>query len=292
MTETPARYETDNNPIAILKKKLATPSVESQFKKALADQAEIFTASIVELFSGDNRLKKCDPNAVIMEALKAATLKLPLNRQLGYAWIIAYKNKPQFQIGYKGYIQLAIRTGQYRFINADRIYEGEVLEYDRITGNMTITGEPTSDKAEYYFAYIELVNGFRKGIAWSKEKVMNHAKKYSPSWGYKDSPWKKEFDAMAIKTVLKHLLSHYGIMSIEMIQAFSNDESVEAGFREAQEEMAASDEVIDLDSGECIPPEEPEPEEAPPEEPEPEEAPPEEEAPEENDIDVIKPDFI
>ena len=253
MTETPARY-TANNPVNELKNVLATPSVEQQFKNALKDQAGIFTSSIVELFSGDNSLKRCNPNLVVMEALKAATLQLPLNRNLGYAWIVPYKGRPQFQIGYKGYIQLAIRTGQYRYINADCIYEGEELQQDRITGDMEITGERKSDKVTHYFAYIELVNGFRKGLAWTTERVIEHAKKYSQSYGRKGSAWEDNFDSMAMKTVLKQLLGKYGVMSIEMQMAFSAD-SAEGELMKAKELMATGEE-IDMGTGEVTEPEE------------------------------------
>jgi recombination protein RecT len=158
-----------------------------------------------------------------MEALKAAVLKLPINKSLGFAYIVPYKEVPQFQIGYKGLIQLAMRTGQYRIINADLVYEGEFQTKNKLTGEFDMSGAKTSDKVVGYFAHIEMLNGFAKTLYMSKEQVTAHAKKYSKSFSNPNTPWTKEFDAMAIKTVLRNLLSHYGFLSVEMATAMSSD---------------------------------------------------------------------
>jgi phage RecT family recombinase len=115
------------NQVQNLKLTLAKASVQEQFKNALAHNAPLFIASLIDIYGGDTNLQKCQPSAVIMEALKAATLRLPINRSLGFAYIVPYGSKPEFQIGYKGYIQLAMRTGAYRYINADVVYEGEFV---------------------------------------------------------------------------------------------------------------------------------------------------------------------
>jgi recombination protein RecT len=199
-----------------LKKVLNAPSVQEQFENALGENSGAFVASVIDLYNNDDYLKKCDPNKVVMEALKAATLKLPINKQLGFAYVVPYKKKgkptPQFQIGYKGYIQLAMRTGQYRHLNADVIYEGEEIKEDRLTGNISIEGEKESDKVKGYFAYMELVNGFSKTVYMSKEDMKKHGEKYSPSYKYKSSAWQTDFDSMGLKTVIRKLLSKYGIM--------------------------------------------------------------------------------
>src|SRR5690606_23903396 len=139
-------------PIDRLKAILSAESVQEQFRNALQENAGAFVASIIDLYNTDANLRLCDPSKVVMEALKAASLKLPINRQLGFAWIAPYKDKnveyiPTLQSGYKGYIQLALRTGPYRCINADVVYEGELGRRDRLTGEIEIDRDArTSDK--------------------------------------------------------------------------------------------------------------------------------------------------
>src|SRR5690606_14139389 len=123
-----ANGERSLRPIDRLKAILSAESVQEQFRNALQENAGAFVASVIDLYNTDANLRLCDPSKVVMEALKAASLKLPINRQLGFAWIVPYKDKsgeyiPTFQLGYKGYIQLALRTGAYRYINADVVYE-------------------------------------------------------------------------------------------------------------------------------------------------------------------------
>lgn len=223
----------DNTPVARLKAAIAMPSVQEQFNNALKDSAPLFVASLIDVYASDANLQKCDPKAVIVEALKAATLRLPINKNLGFAWIIPrWSSKenafvPGFQTGWKGVVQLAQRTGAYRYINADAIYEGETVAIDRISGDATITGQKTSDKAIGYFAYIELLNGFRKISFWTREQVEAHAIKYNQECkkvGKLVGNWLEYFDSRAKSTVLKNLISKYGIMSVEMANAINNDE--------------------------------------------------------------------
>ena len=212
-----------------LKGVLANETMKRNFENILKDNAGAFMASIIELYQSDNALQQCNPNAVVLEALKAATLKLPINKGLGFAFIVPYKNVPQMQIGYKGIIQLAQRSGQYRYINADVVYEGEEVNYNRISGMLEISGEATSENVIGYYAYFQLQNGFEKAVYWSKDKVTAHAKKFSRAYQYdlnkgaKSSPWSTNFDAMAIKTVLKSIISKYGPMSVEFADAIAND---------------------------------------------------------------------
>ena len=241
-------------PVARLKAIISSNSVQEQFKNALQEGAPLFVASLIDIYGNDTYLQKCEPQAVVMEALKAATLKLPINKNLGFAYIVPYKNKgvsePSFQIGYKGYIQLAMRTAQYKFINADVVFEGELKGHNKITGEIDLTGEATSDKIIGYFAYIETVNGFKKPLYWSKEKVTAHAKRYSKSFSYSTSAWQTNFDEMALKTMLRNLLSHYGVMSVEMVNAFTADVADErTSEAQAQDEINANanSETIDVD---------------------------------------------
>ena len=137
----------------LIKDAMSAPSVQEQFKNALDKNAGPFTASLIDLYVGDNKLQACDPRAVIMEALKAAVLKLPINKALGFAYIIPFnisvKNPdntytsvptPTFIVGYKGLIQLAMRTGQYKHINADVVYEGELGVKNKLTGEIDLSG--------------------------------------------------------------------------------------------------------------------------------------------------------
>jgi len=221
-------------PIDRLKTILYAESVQEQFKAVLAENAGAFVASIIDLYNTDKYLQACDPKAVVMEALKAASLKLPINKQLGFAWIVPYRDSksgayiPVFQLGYRGYIQLCMRTGAYRYINADVVYEGEFVKQDKLTGEVELDPDKkTSDKKVGYFAFLETLNGFRKCLYMSVEDVTKHAQRYSKSYNNKSSPWATDFDAMALKTCLRLLLSKYGIMSVEMQRAFIDDSGPE-----------------------------------------------------------------
>lgn len=215
-----------------LKKVMEQPTVKEQFRNALGDNSGQFVASLIDLYATDNYLQKCQPREVVMEALKAATLDLPINRNLGFAWVIPrYNSKrkefvPSFQVGWKGIVQLALRTGQYRRINCGDVYEGELVEIDKLTGKIDLSGEATSDKIIGYFAYIEFLNGFSKASFWSKEQVVNHALTYNPECkkaGQLVSNWKLHFDSRAKSTVLKHLITKYGIMSVKMADVLAKD---------------------------------------------------------------------
>jgi len=211
-----------------LKKVLAMPSVQEEFKRAAGEKYTNFQAALIELATTNTNLQGCQPQDLVKCALKSAILDLPLTQDLGMAYIVPRKIKghlkPQFQIGYKGLIQLAIRTGQFKTINAGIVYEGEKVVIDKISGEARIAGEPTSFKAVGYFAYFKLLNGFEKFEYWPIEKVIKHTQRYAPSYGSDFSPWKTDFDTMAMKTVLAKLLRVYAPKSIEMIKVLSEEE--------------------------------------------------------------------
>lgn len=212
------------------------------------EMAGAFLSSMIDLYSGDTALQKCDPEKVALEAVKAAALHLPLVKALGYAYVVPYKNVPTFTIGYKGLIQLAMRTGQYKIINADVVYEGELKSLDKLSGIPDISGQRTSDKVVGYFAYFRLINGHEHVFYMSKEDVQKHAERFSPSYNSGYSPWKTDFDKMAMKTVLKQLLSKWGPTSTEMQKAEQLDEKTQAPIQ------APNKTVIDIDgeTGEVI----------------------------------------
>jgi len=251
-----------------LKKILNADSVQEQFKNALGKNANTFIASVIDLFNSDSKLRECNPNQVVMEALKAAVLKLPINKSLGFAYIIPFNNsypkkdqygrdmigqdgkkiwekkmEPTFQLGYKGYIQLAMRTGQYRTLNADVVYEGELRKVSKLTGEIAFDGEKKSDKVIGYFCYFELLNGFNKTLYVTVEQMAKHAKRYSKGLkkevtveqliALADMPvstddtktvgWLGNFHSMGVKTVVRNLLGKYGYLSVEMQNAIADD---------------------------------------------------------------------
>jgi recombination protein RecT len=199
--------------------------VQSQLKAALGDNSAPFAASLIDLFTGDNNLQECNPKMVIMQAMKAAILKLPINKSLGFAYLIAYGGKVEMQLGYKGIYQLALRTAQYKVINVDVIYEGELKTVNKLTGECDLSGMATSANVIGYFAHFELLNGFAKTLFMTKDKVTAHAKKFSKT--FDKGPWKTDFDAMAKKTVLKYLLSHFGQLSVEMANILDKEDEAD-----------------------------------------------------------------
>ncbi len=219
----PMKKQSPANQMRII---LDSKSTQKLLQDSLKENAGAFTASVLELYKSDSKLQTCDASAVFAECLKAVALKLPISKQLGFAYIVPYNGVPQFQIGYKGMIQLCMRTGAYKYINADVVYEGEYQGADKLTGYINLNGEKTSDKIIGYFAYIETINGFKKAVYWNAEKVREHAKHYSKA--YSSGAWKTNFHEMAIKTVLRNLLSKYGVMSIEMANALQTEDTYAA----------------------------------------------------------------
>jgi recombination protein RecT len=235
------------NQLAIIdkfQKEIESEFVQGILAQSLKENADTFTTSLVEIFSSESSLQECSPSLIISEAMKAASLRLPITKGLGQAFIIAYKGKPSFQIGYKGYIQLAIRSGLYETINADVVYEGELTRQDKLKGTFDLNGQKTSDEVIGYFAHIELKNGFSKTLYMSKDKVIAHAKKYSKTFNSEYSPWKNDFDQMALKTVLKAILSHYGTLSVEMQSAFNNDIDEEISTNANTENVTFTEAVV------------------------------------------------
>lgn len=241
--------------VDVLKKTLSNESIQEQFRNALGQNSNSFIASIIDLYTGDAALQNCDPNLVVAQALKAAVLKLPLTKALGFAYIVVFNNSvkqpdgswkkiptPTFMPGYRGYIQLAMRTGQYRTMNTDVVYEGEVQKVNKLTGEINFDGKQISDKIVGYFAYFETINGFSKTLYMTVEQMAAHAKRYSPTLkGSTDVTveslkilansaqssgsvgWLGNFTDMALKTCLRNLLSKWGYLSVEMQGVLSED---------------------------------------------------------------------
>lgn len=211
----------DQTPARTIDDWVESENIKQKFNEVLDKGAPAFVTSILSLVKSTPQLAAADPKTVISAAMTAATLKLPINPNLGFAYIVPYKDTATFQMGYKGYIQLAMRTGQYKTINASVVYEGQIEDVDFVTGEI-IRGKKKSDKVVGYVAYFELINGFSKMVYMSHEDMLRHALTYSQAYKYdrkngkKSSMWSTNFEAMGLKTVLKQLISKYGIMSIDM----------------------------------------------------------------------------
>lgn len=208
--------------------------------QTLGEKKSEFVANITTLVSNDTKLQECEANSIIFSALKATALDLPLDPNLGMAYVIPFKNtkkgikEAQFQIGYKGFTQLAIRSGQFKTINVRDVREGEIVGEDFISGEMQFKrvegrkGKPIIG----YVAYFRLINGFEKMSYWRVEELVEHAKKYSQTYTSQyqnvrdSSKWTTDFDGMAKKTVIKLLLSKYAPLSIQMQSAIKADQAV------------------------------------------------------------------
>lgn len=212
-----------------LSKVFAKKSVQERFNQLLGKKTQGFITSLLQVVNNNKLLSQADAQTVLNSAATAAALDLPINQNLGYAWIVPYKGQAQFQMGWKGYVQLALRTGEYRRINATMVYENQFKSWNAMTeeldADFNVEG---SGKVVGYVAYFKLNNGMEKTVYWSRQKVEEHAKKYSQA--YKSggqTPWKSDFDDMALKTVLKSMLSKWGILSIEMQTAIQADQAVQ-----------------------------------------------------------------
>lgn len=262
-----------------LKGMLEMPAYKNKFNEMLGKKAAGFMSSIIAVTNNNKYLAKANPATVIGAAAQAAMLDLPINQSLGFAYIVPYGSEAQFQLGYKGYIQLAQRSGQYVDIGAKTVYEGE-LEYENRLLDKFKFGERTGDKVIGYLAYFRLTNGFEKMLFMELDDMIAHAKKYSKNYKGGTDKWGlTDFNTMAEKTVLKRLLSKYGPLSIESIQmsqAIANDggvismnkdgdfdvnfdgETIDAEYEEPAAEGHGGDtynvagEIIDANTGEVV----------------------------------------
>ena len=222
-----------------------------------------FITGVISAVNTNPALQECTNKSILSGALLGESLKLSPSPQLGHYYLVPFNDKTQgkvaqFQLGYKGYIQLAIRSGQYKKLNVLAVKEGELEYFDPLNEDIKINlmvdkwDEREATETIGYYAMFELTNGFRKAIYWSKQQMENHALKYSP--GYKAKKgftfWEKNFDGMAFKTMLRQLISKWGIMSTELQQAFVNDmtftdDSGAVKYVEADENIIEAEVVVD-----------------------------------------------
>lgn len=217
---------------------MASPVVVNKVNNIVGGKdGQRFITAIVSAVSNNTALSECSQSSILSAALLGESLKLSPSPQLGQYYMVPFNSKggkvAQFQLGYKGYIQLAIRSGQYKKLNVLAIKEGELIRYDPLNEEIEvrlIDDELAREQAKTigYYAMFEYTNGFRKTMYWSKEKMEAHALKYSKGYQAKKGYtfWEKDFDAMAYKTMLRQLISKWGIMSIEMQMAMDGDMAV------------------------------------------------------------------
>lgn len=215
-----------------------TPQMQKLINNTIADPRErgAFVTSLVSAVAQNPSLKDCDPATIVSAALVGKALNLPPSPQLGYFYMVPFEDRrngrktAQFQLGYKGMIQLAMRSGFYRRLNALPLKAGELKKYDPLEETVEveiIADDMARAKAETtgYYAFFEYLNGFRKCLYWSKAKVEAHAIQFSQ--GYKAKKgytfWEKSFDDMACKTLLRQLLGKWGLMSTDLQKAFENE---------------------------------------------------------------------
>lgn len=210
---------------------LNNETIKNRFSEILGKNAAGFTSALLNIYNNNRMLQSCDGRSILGAAGLAATLKLSITPSLGQAYVVPFKGNATFQIGVKGLIQLAHRTGKYVALHAGKVREGELRGFNPVTG-APITGEKISDDVVGYVAYMRLTNGFEKTLYMTLAEIDQHAEKYSQSYAYdkkngrQSSPWSTNFDAMASKTVLKKLLNTWGILSADMAEAMQADQSV------------------------------------------------------------------
>lgn len=256
---------------------LTNDAVKNQINNVIGGKdGTKFIASVVSAVNNNPALQECTNQSILSAALLGESLKLSPSPQLGQYYMVPFNDKnkgkvAQFQLGYKGYIQLAIRSGQYKKLNVLAIKEGELIHFDPLNEEIEvklIEDEEAREQAPTvgYYAMFEYVNGFRKAMYWSKKKMEAHALKYSMGYRAKKgfTFWEKDFDSMAYKTMLRQLISKWGIMSIDMVSAMDADMAVinEDGTKEYVDNEPETD-VIDMQEIESVPEQQAEPAQEP-----------------------------
>lgn len=218
---------------------LTQDAVKNQINQVISGKnGTRFISSVVSAVNNNPALQECTNQSILSAALLGESLNLSPSPQLGQYYMVPFNDKnkgkvAQFQLGYKGYIQLAIRSGQYKKLNVLGIKEGELIRFDPLNEEIVvklIEDEEAREQAPTigYYAMFEYTNGFRKAMYWSRRKMEAHALKYSKGYQAKKGYtfWEKDFDGMAYKTMLRQLISKWGIMSIDMVSAMDADMAV------------------------------------------------------------------
>lgn len=247
---------------------ISTPSYQKMINNTLKDPARVrrFVSSITSAVATNPMLQECDPATILSGALLGESLNLSPSPQLGQYYLVPFNNTKkgckdaQFQLGYKGYVQLALRSGYYKRLNVMAVKQGELKSWNPLTEEITLDlmeDEIARENAPSigYVASFEYLNGFSKTVYWSREKMEAHALRYSKGYAAKKGYtfWEKDFDAMAFKTMLRQLISKWGVMSIDLQSAFEADSVAEdtdymqAGQIDQPEATASQEPPIDAE---------------------------------------------
>ena len=250
-------------PTSTLQALISTKSVAERFERMLGENSASFLSSVLTTVNDNKLLRTADPRTVLASAAIAASLKLPIVQSLGKAYLVPYKGTCTLQLGYKGLIALAQRSGQMKFITAFPVYEGECVKWDKFTETME-RGDKKSDKIVGYYAAFQLLNGFTKATYWTDEEITAHAKKFSKTYNLPNSVWVTSRESMACKTVLASILRTYAPMSVEMQDAFVKEgklhkmdiqgevEAVHEDVMDAELIIEEDGQTVDVETGEII----------------------------------------
>lgn len=216
-----------------IQKLVSSDEIIKKAERALGKKSQQFLTSVLALANSSSEIAKCEPLTTYNACLTAATLDLPINQNLGFAYIVPFKNnrkgimEAQFQMGYKGFIQLALRSGQFENLNVREVREDELEGIDQISGEPKFNFKLNSNKKIIgYMAFFKLINGFQKTSFMTIEELKEHAKKYSQTYRKGFGVWVDNFESMAQKTVLKLLLSKYAPLNTQMATAIEEDQKV------------------------------------------------------------------
>jgi recombination protein RecT len=229
-------------------------AVKSKFAEMLGAKSAGFLVSVMNCVNSNDLLKNAEPNSILFAAATAASLDLPVNQNLGFAYIIPYNQKQsdgtyiqvaQFQLGYKGFIQLSQRSGQFQTINATDVKEGEIKHFNRLTGEIDFEWKDnrTELKTIGYVAYFKLINGFEKSLYMTVDELKAHGAKFSKTFKQQYGLWNTDFDAMASKTVTKLLLAKFAPLSVDMQKAVTTDQAIVKDWDSQEVEYVDNQEV-------------------------------------------------
>ena len=211
---------TENIQETMIKNLMNSDDVKLRFTEVLKDKAPEYMNSIINLVNGDKELKECEPTSIVDACIIAASLDLSIDKNLDYVWIIPHKRKACFGLGYKGYIQLLLRTLEYKAVNVIEVYEGQLKSWNPLTEEFNVDSLAKKSNAVIgYAGYFEMINGFNKSVFWSKENMDTYRNDFYKS----DLRWNSDYKAMAKKMVIRNILSKWGSLSLEMQKAYFED---------------------------------------------------------------------
>jgi len=217
----------ENKALAVspIKSLFSKDMVKKRFEEILGKKSAGFISGVLNVACNNKLLEKADPQTILSAAVIGASLDLPIDPNLGFAYIVPYKGKAQFQMGYRGFIQLALRTGHYTRMNVVPVYENQFKSYNQLTEELDADFSTVGvGKIEGFAFYFKMVNGFEKTVFECKSNLFSHGERYSQS--FKDGPWQTHTDEMCMKTLIKQTLKRWGMLSIEMQTAIKTDQAV------------------------------------------------------------------